>query len=237
MSSWKLTDGLQNLRRQVNAAFPNRSTVSDGTIGDAAHQGHTSGHNPDDTPGSKPEWDGDPDSTPEVRAWDMTADLGDGVSTQTFVDHVRKLPNLGSVIRYMIYNHKMYHVDDGFRPTAYTGSSPHTEHVHFSGARSQAADNNTTFDYRLDEIPVSLTTADRNWLSAEIRDAVRDAVQAIITPTALTGPDGQPDGTQSTLVGHHVLSQGIPSPGAGGKRVPAYVLLADILSAVASPQS
>lgn len=150
MGQWILTEGLQNLREQVNETFPNRSTASDGTIGDAAHRVETSGHNPDDTPGSKPEWDGDPDSTPEVRAWDMTASLGvAGVTTQDLVDHLCNLPGIGTVIRYMIYNRKMYHVDNGFNPTPYTGPSAHTEHVHFSGARSQTADNNTTFDYKL----------------------------------------------------------------------------------------
>ena len=60
----------------------------------------------------------------------------------------------------MIYNRRMYHSRDGFAPTAYTGASPHTEHVHFEGAWTQAADNNQTFDYRLEEIPVPLTPND-----------------------------------------------------------------------------
>ncbi len=159
MSDWILTKGLQNLREQVNATFPHRDKTSDGTIGDAAHQAETSGHNPDDTAGSKAEWNGDPDSTPEVRAWDMDSDLGGGVSAQEFVDHMRALPGLSSVIRYMIYNRKMYHVSNGFNPTAYTGPSPHTEHVHFSGAWTQAADNNAGFDYHLEDL-VALTSDD-----------------------------------------------------------------------------
>lgn len=152
--SWKLTDGLTNLRNQVNARFPDRDHASDGTIGDTAHMAETSGHNPDDTAGSKPEWDGDPDSTPEVRAWDMdSGTLGDpSCNAQDVVDHIRHLSGLASVIRYMIYNRLMYHERDGFEPTPYDGSSAHTEHIHFSGAWSQAADNNTTFDYRLDEV-------------------------------------------------------------------------------------
>lgn len=153
MSDWTLTLGLQTLREQVNEAFPDRDKASDGTIGDAAHQAETSGHNPDDTAGSRPEWDGDGDDRAEVRAWDMDSDLRfPGVSTQDLVDHLRQLPGLGSVIRYMIYNRRMYHVDDDFAPRAYSGPSPHTEHVHFSGARSQAADGNTTFDYHLEDL-------------------------------------------------------------------------------------
>jgi hypothetical protein len=159
MSDWTLTKGLQHLRAQVNEAFPHRDKTSDGTIGDTAHQAETSGHNPDDTAGSRPEWDGDPDSTPEVRAWDMDSDLGDpAVTAQQLVDHLRSLPGLDTVIRYMIYNRRIYRASTGWAPEAYTGASAHTEHIHFSGARSQAADENTTFDYHLEEL--AMPTAD-----------------------------------------------------------------------------
>ena len=170
---WILTLGLQNLRRQVNAAFPARDITSDGTIGDTAHQAETSGHNRDDTPGSRPEWDGDPDSTPEVRAWDMDSNLNAPPATaQQVVDHIRRLPGVSSVLRYMIYNRKIYRASNDWVPETYTGKSAHTEHIHFSGAYSQAADNNTSFDYRLEEIPVALTDADKAWMLDKIAEAV-----------------------------------------------------------------
>lgn len=150
---WVLTKGLQNLRAQVDEAFPDRDKTSDGTIGDAAHQAETSGHNPDDTAGSKAEWNGDPDSTPEVRAWDMDSDLRmPGVTAQQVVDHIRALPGVASVLRYMIYNRRIYKAANGWAAETYTGPSAHTEHIHFSGAYSQAADSNTTFDYRLEDL-------------------------------------------------------------------------------------
>jgi hypothetical protein len=152
MADWILTAGLQNLRSQVNAAFPGRDRTSDGTIGDAAHQAETSSHNPDDTAGSTPEWNGDPDSTPEVRAWDMDSDLHAGVTAQQLVDHLRALSGLSSVIRYMIYNRRIYRASNGWAAEDYSGPSAHTEHVHFTGAFTQAADNNTTFDYRLGDL-------------------------------------------------------------------------------------
>lgn len=160
MSAWKLTDGLDNLRDQVNARWPNRDHASDGAIGDAAHQAETSGHNPDDTPGSKAEWNGDSDNTAEVRAWDMDSDLGEaGSSAQALVNHLRALPGLSSVLRYMIYNRKIYSASTDWEPRDYTGASAHTEHIHFSGAYTQAADNNTSYNYRLNEVGNMAVTA------------------------------------------------------------------------------
>jgi len=166
--AWVLTAGLNNLRSQVNARWPNRDKKSDGTIGDAAHQAESSSdHNPDDTAGSRPGWDGDSDSLQEVRAWDMDSDLGEsGTTAQMVVDHLRKLPNLSSVIRYMIYNRKLYHSRDNFEPTTYTGSSAHTEHIHFSGAWTNAGDSNTTFDFQLRKVGNIVATLDKEDITA-----------------------------------------------------------------------
>lgn len=179
--AWVLTAGLQNLRSQANARWPNRDKASDGTIGDAAHAAGTSGHNPDDSPYDNAAWDGDSDSTSEVRAWDMDNDLREsGTSAQMIVDHIRHLPGISSVIRYMIYNRKMYHSRDGFAPTAYTGPSPHTEHIHFEGAWSQAADNNTSFNYKLNEVgDMPLTNADADIILARLNSRMRDEADDI----------------------------------------------------------
>lgn len=153
MTAWRLTHGLSNLLAQIDARFPDRDHTSDGTIGDAAHQAEVSGHNPDDTPGSKPEWNGDSDTIPEVRALDVDSDLHDlaGVTAQNLVDWIRALPGVSAGIRYMIYDRIIYHERVAFAPAPYTGASAHTEHIHFSGAWTNAGDE-STFNYHLDQL-------------------------------------------------------------------------------------
>lgn len=195
---WELTDGLRNLRAQVDEAFPDRDKTSDGTIGDTAHQDETSGHNPDDTAGSRPEWDGDSDNDPEVRAWDMDSDLRAAPTTaQALVDHLRALPGLSTVLRYMIYNRVIYEAAAGWAPRAYLGASAHTEHIHFSGARTNAADANQSFDFRLEELPVALTPADKTWLTNMIDarlDATDRAIDSVPERTAAVKIDVNPGG-------------------------------------------
>lgn len=171
MVAWQPTANVQNVTAQFNSRFPHRDKTSDGTIGNEAHKLHPSGHNPDDTPGSKPAWDGDPDNVPEVRDKDIDSDLGEpGTTMQMVVDHLRRLPNLSNVCRYLIFNHRMYHSRDNFEPTIYTGESPHEEHLHYEGQWSQAADNNSTFDFHLEKVgnPVEWSdtfTANESWTS------------------------------------------------------------------------
>jgi hypothetical protein len=215
MAGWILTLGLQNLRRQINAWAPDRDHTSDGTIGDAAHQAEVSGHNPDDTSGSRAEWNGDPDSTPEVRAIDIDVDFRNGATAQQLVDHIVGLKP-SSVLRYVIYNRRIYEADNGWKSRAYTGASAHTEHIHFSGAYTQASDNNTTYNYRLDDIQVPLSAADKTWIR-----------QQLATVTAVDKP--QADGTATSKIGRLALSQGIPDGlHAGQSRALAWQVLTDL---------
>lgn len=211
--SWILVANLVNLRSQIDAWAPDRDHASDGTIGDAAHQREASGHNPDDTPGSLADYN-DHDGIAEVRAFDCDVNFNNGGTAQQVVDHIRSLSGVSRVIRYMIYNRTMYHVRDGFAPTPYTGSNPHTDHIHFESAWTQYADTSNSFDYRMEDILVALTAADRLF--------IENTVQAMLVQTPLNGPDGKPDGTFTTDVGHNVLSQGVPDETLDGGPRKAY---------------
>lgn len=184
MAASRKTAGMRNFERQLDAAFPDRARP-DGWIGDQAHRGRTSSHNPDDTRGSRPEWNGDPDRVPEVRAVDVAKNLGPGVAMATIVDHLRALPKLGTVVRYLIFDGKIYHERNDFRPADFDGD-PHRDHLHVTFAFTQAADDNTSFDYRFEEIPVALTDADK----AFIRQTVTEAVGRVLDDTVEV--NGQP---------------------------------------------
>lgn len=143
-----------NLENQFNVRFPHRDKASDGWIGDETHKLRRSGHNPDDTPGSKPAWDGDPDSLQEVRDKDLDSDLGEpGTTMDDVVTHLIQVPRFSTVCRYLIWNGHWWHADTGFEKRVFDGD-PHTEHLHYEGAWTQTADNNISFNFRLDDIPM-----------------------------------------------------------------------------------
>lgn len=171
-AAWELTKGMQNLWDQFYRAFPNADRTSSGKVGDLAHQLESaSGHNPDLT--GNAEWK-DGDKKNEVRAIDLDDDLrSPGVTMQMVTDHVRALPGVSSVLRYWIYDRTIYEASNGWRGRPYTGPSPHTEHAHASGARTQASDENDTFDFRFEELTsVAIEAADIAKIAAATRDLI-----------------------------------------------------------------
>lgn len=133
MASPVLTKALTRLRTDFNTIAPSRDKASDGWIGDEAHQQNTSGHNPDDTPGSKAEYS-DSDSIPEVRAIDVDKDLRQtGLTMQQCINKILASSNDLRRLKYIIFNRVIWSKSDGWRPREYTGSNTHEQHGHFSG--------------------------------------------------------------------------------------------------------
>lgn len=119
--AWKLAPALETLRNQINAAYPNRSKLSDGTIGDAAHSSRTSDHNPD--------------SNGIVCAMDITHDPINGLTADKLSDVL--FASRDRRIAYIIAN-RLITTPSGtgsgnYGPwTRYNGENPHTKHVHIS---------------------------------------------------------------------------------------------------------
>lgn len=132
VSQWRVAGSLLTLRSQVNALYPNRDKSSDGTIGDAAHQGEVSDHNPD--------------ALGIVRALDITHDPAHGCDIDKFTDALAA--GRDPRISYVIANQLIMSGPAGPYPwswRAYYGTDPHTNHVHISVVADASADRTTTW--------------------------------------------------------------------------------------------
>ena len=172
------------LRSDFDKVAPGREKVSDGWIGDTAHQQETSDHNPDET-GSVPIHDAD--KVNEVHAVDVDKDLRQIWLTMEIVVQFllgRCRSGAEKRLRYIIYNRRIWEASNGWKQRAYTGPNPHDKHAHFSFSYESAreADNST---WHLEEIPTMLTPEDKAWLSAEI-DKAATAAAARVWATKIT---------------------------------------------------
>lgn len=116
-----LAPTLRVLREEINTRWPHRDKTSDGWIGDAAHQARKSDHNPDDDDRS-------------VNAADFDID---GMDPLLVVRHCIEHPST----QYVIFNRTIWSRTRGFRPARYTGSNPHTKHLHVSVSHSRALED------------------------------------------------------------------------------------------------
>lgn len=116
---WHLARSLEKLRTQTNELSPNRSRISDGTIGDRAHSSRSSHHNPD--------------ASGAVRALDITHDPAHGIVGQELADAL--LASRDERIDYIIANGKIVSGATGTKPwtwRSYSGKNPHDKHIHIS---------------------------------------------------------------------------------------------------------
>lgn len=125
--AWRLAKSLVKLREQINELSPNRSKVSDGTIGDVAHSKTKSEHNPDD--------DG------IVRALDVTHDPAHGIDGKKLTNAL--LASRDPRILYVISNGEIASGAGGPAPWVwrkYKGKNPHNHHMHLSVVSGAAGD-------------------------------------------------------------------------------------------------
>lgn len=132
--AWRVAKCLDQLLKQVNAEAPDRSIMSDGSIGDDAHRSRTSDHNP---------WVGPVGGLWIVTARDFTHDPAGGFDAYEFAEilKARKDPR----VKYVISNWRIWSLArdaEGWRP--YAGPNGHTHHTHVSCTYNPALFDRTT---------------------------------------------------------------------------------------------
>lgn len=126
---WTLAKSLDNLRNEVNAKFPKRSRISDGTIGDAAHARVPSDHNPN--------------AQGVVTALDLTHDPANGFDAHAVADEL--LAKRHPALKYLISNRRIAGDWTNWQWRVYSGSNAHTRHIHVSVGVGD--DGKSTGDY------------------------------------------------------------------------------------------
>lgn len=131
------------LDREITMVAPKR-TLPTWYLGDAAHRKRPSGHNPDDTPGSKSE-DQDADNKAEIRAGDYRLPLNAVFSAEQLVQYLVQECRAGRItwIKYIIFNKRIWTAATGWVTRVYNGSNPHDHHFHISCKPDTASENNT----------------------------------------------------------------------------------------------
>ena len=127
MAAWRLARALIRLRNEMNTEYPGRDRASDGSIGDAAHAGRKSDHNPN--------------AAGVVRAHDFDDDIIATDDTVPFelAEHLRQLglsgfrplQNGGLIIYFARY----CSANTGWAWRPYDGINAHKSHLHVSVGR------------------------------------------------------------------------------------------------------
>jgi peptidoglycan hydrolase-like protein with peptidoglycan-binding domain len=109
-------------RAEINQRWPRRDKRSDGWIGDRRHRAEShSDHNPN--------------GRGVVDALDIDVD---GIDVPFVIACLIRHP----ATHYVIFNRVIYSRERGFKGARYTGSDPHTNHIHWSCLQTVAAENN-----------------------------------------------------------------------------------------------
>lgn len=135
MTRWVLVAWGRVVFDTLDRLHPNRPKGSDGSVGDTAHQKQKSGHNPDDTPGVQAERT-DVDTTPEVRAIDITAATWLWAVIQAILGSHDKIRLI-----YIIYRGWIWRKANNWVQERYYGSDLHFGHAHLSGDPDYDNDN------------------------------------------------------------------------------------------------
>lgn len=119
---------LDRARTEINRRWPSRDKGTDGWIGNKAHAATGS-----------PE-SGGSDHNPNKRSIVDALDIDvDGIDVPLLIALLIMHPSTN----YVIWNRRIWSRSRGFKSHEYTGSNPHTDHVHLSILQTVAAENST----------------------------------------------------------------------------------------------
>lgn len=127
--SWRSAPSVAAALAEATRRWPERNRASDGTIGDAAHSARASDHNPDERG--------------VVHAFDLTHDPAHGVDCDQLAAHLVAVRD--ARVKYVIWNRRISNPTvQNWAWRAYTGSNPHSRHMHVSIRYTTAAENDTS---------------------------------------------------------------------------------------------
>jgi hypothetical protein len=118
MAVWRESRAITRMKAETNTRFPDRSKISDGTVGDLSHQARLSDHNPD--------------INGIVHAWDCTKDDELNVAQHLVNALIRTKDKR---LKYMIWEGEIMSGWGGPSPwiwRKYTGANGHYHHAHIS---------------------------------------------------------------------------------------------------------
>lgn len=201
MSAWKVADSLEELRHQLDVLAPRRSKASDGSIGDAAHAGRDSDHNP---------WWVFLGQA-YVTARDFTHDPAGGLDCAWLAE--RLCAQQDQRVKYLIYRQRIMAGRLGPSPWVwrpYGGTNPHEKHLHLSvvpDARSLVR-----IPWRLDEptgpLPVAPRLEDPDLSPEEHAWLQRVHHELTLFLPDRRGPRGETTGAKDTVLGYAANADG-----------------------------
>lgn len=123
MTIWQVADSLDQLLGQLDAIAPERSRASDGGLGDGAHQGRKSDHNPHVVLAGQH----------YVTARDFTHDPAGGLDCHRLAAALRRARD--ARLKYVIWDGQIMSGAGGPQPWTwrpYRGANQHRHHLHLS---------------------------------------------------------------------------------------------------------
>lgn len=202
--AWRLAKSLEVLRSQVNSTFPNRSKISDGSVGDTSHSARKSDHNPD--------------LRGVVHAIDLTHDPKNGFDSYNFAEALRRMRD--KRIGYIISNGRIAAPNiQNFAWRRYTGANKHDHHVHVSVLHEASlADSVSPWDFDwMHGKPVTISAADVHEFPPTLRFGdTGDDVKALQRKLGTVAVDGNFGPRTQTAVKNFQRTHGMVDDGIVG---------------------